>query len=543
MLELSPLTANLTGSLVIEEKMEQFLLVISAALVVATLPSLIPWFRKIPYTLFLVIVGMGLSLLDIHFFTPSPALILWIFLPPLLFEAAWNINWNDLKKLIVPVVLYDSLGVVITILVVAYALVLLTPLNWVSALLVGACVSATDPVAVSSLLRELGAPAQLKTLVEGESMFNDGTAVLAFSLLIGIAGGTETFELQAVIVRFFAVVGIGLAVGLLMGFGIALLTKRFDLPLVEQSLTLVAAYSAYLIAEALSGSGVIATVTVGLILGNYGARVSMNPRTRIITTEFWEFVSFFVNSILFLLIGDQLQFQTRWLDLEWIIITIAAVLISRLIAVYGLTWISNRFTRITLDLPTQTMLWWAGLRGGVSIALALSLPADLPDRRVIITLVFSVVLFTILVQGLTTKFVLEALGLVRSNPLRDQYLELNSREIALQRMLDYLQQPSARIGVSPQALETQKATLQQQLAELQTQTSKLVEQDPSLTDVGLEQLQDALLLIETNTYAELVKIGRLEQELPPLLEPATPHVQETIERFSLAEAVESDATE
>lgn len=536
MMQLDPLIGSLTRSLVIEENLQQFLIVISAALVVATLPNLVPWFRKIPYTLFLVIVGMGLSILNVHFFTPSPALILWIFLPPLLFEAAWNINWNDLRRLLVPIALYDTLGVVITILMVAYALVLWTPLSLPVGLLVGACVSATDPVAVSALLKELGAPPQLKALIEGESMFNDGTAVIAFTLLIGIALGTESFEPQQVIVQFFTVVGIGLAVGLLMGFGISLLTQRFDLPMVEQSLTLVAAYSSYLLAESLGGSGVISTVTVGLILGNYGSRVGMNPRTRIIVAEFWEFVAFFVNSILFLLIGDQLRIGSDWNELSWVAVTIAAVLISRLINVYGLTWFSNRITRSKLGLPTQTMLWWGGLRGGVSIALALSIPTELPNRSTVVALVFSVVFFTILVQGLTAKPVLEALGLVDENPLRQQYLELNSRQIALRRMLAYLQQPDASIGVEPQVLQTQQETLQQQLNEVQTQSSKLIQQDPSLVEVGTERLQDALLLIETNTYAELVKIGQLNQELSPLLEATTEESQEVKERFSLSEA-------
>jgi monovalent cation:H+ antiporter, CPA1 family len=284
---------------------------------------------------------------------------------------------------------------------------------------------------------------------------------------------------------------------------------------------------------------VISTVTVGLILGNYGSRVGMNPRTRIIVAEFWEFVAFFVNSILFLLIGDQLRFESDWVELRWIVITIAAVLISRLIVVYGLTWISNRVTRTKLNLATQTMLWWGGLRGGVSIALALSIPAEMADRRIVVALVFSVVFFTILVQGLTSKPVLEALGLVSSNPFREEYLELNSRQIALRRMLDYLSQPSASIGVEPQVLQAQQASLQQQLSNLQAKSSELVQQDPSLKEVGLERLQDALLLIETNTYAELVKIGQLDQELDPLLEATTEQAQEVKERFSLSEATES----
>ncbi|HEY9615318.1 MAG TPA: cation:proton antiporter, partial [Microcoleaceae cyanobacterium] len=262
------LISTLNESIAIEENLKQFLLVISAALGVATLSQVVPWLRRFPYTLMLVITGMGLALLNIRFFTPSPELILWIFLPPLLFEAAWNLNWQDLKRDLTAISLYVTLGVGITIAGITLSLTTWASISLPIALLIGACLAATDPVSVSALLRELGAPPRLKALVEGESMFNDGTAVVAFSLVLGIAMGTDSFDPQQFIVKFLTVVGVGLLVGLLFGFGVSYLTERFDLPLVEQSLTLVSAYSAYLIAESLGGSGVIATVTTGLILGN-----------------------------------------------------------------------------------------------------------------------------------------------------------------------------------------------------------------------------------------------------------------------------------
>jgi len=144
--------------------------------------------------------------------------------------------------------------------------------------------------------------------MEGESLFNDGVAVVAFGFLVAFSLGTGELAVQPILLQFLQVVGIGIGIGCLMGFGISYLTQRFDLPLVEQSLTLVSAYGTYLITEDLGGSGVIGVVTTGLILGNFGSRIGMNPRTRIIVSEFWEFLSFFVNSIVFLLIGDQIRF-------------------------------------------------------------------------------------------------------------------------------------------------------------------------------------------------------------------------------------------
>ncbi len=509
---------TLAEPIFIEESLKQFLLVISAALVVATLSQIVPWLRKFPYTLMLVIAGMGLALLNIRFFTPSPELILLIFLPPLLFEAAWNLNWKDLKRDLFPVFLYVTIGVVITILGIALPLSLWTDISLPVAFLIGSCLSATDPVAVSALLKELGAPPRLKALVEGESMFNDGTAVVAFTLVIGIATEVDSFDPQRLVVNFLTVVAVGLAVGGLFGFGISYLTQRFDLPLVEQSLTVFSAYSAYLVADSLGGSGVIATVTAGLILGNFGSRIGMNPRTRVIVSEFWEFVAFFVNSILFLLIGDQLRIQTGWGQFSYFAIAIAAVFLTRLIVVYGLTFLNNQLTQSDIDLRTQTMLWWSGLRGGVALALTLSVPEDLPERKAVLFTIFSVVFFTILVQGISAKPLLEALNLVEANPLRQRYLELISQQIALSRALDYLKQSVSKLGVEPEVHQAQTLAIQEKMDTLQIEANKLCQTNPDLLDVGAEQLRQELLDIESTTYTELMRSGRLTEELPSLLE-------------------------
>lgn len=521
------LLLTLAQTSAIEESLQQFLLIISAALVVATLSQIVPWFRQLPYTLMLVITGMGLALLDIHFFTPSPALILWIFLPPLLFEASWNLNWKDLQRDLVPIAIYVTIGVAITILGIALPLTQGNGISLPVALLIGACLAATDPVSVSALLKELGAPPRLKALVEGESMFNDGTAVVAFGLMLGIAQGTKSFDPQQLLVNFLTVVGVGVLVGVILGFSISYLTQRFDLPLVEQSLTLVTAYSAYLIAEKLGGSGVIATVAAGLILGNFGSRIGMSPRTRVAVSEFWEFVAFFANSILFLLIGAQFRISTDVADLVLVGIAFTAVLLTRMIVVFGLTWVSNRLVQSDIDLRTQTMLWWSGLRGGVALALALSVPEDLPERHAVLVAVFSVVFLTTLLQGATAKPVLTALNLIEESPLRDHYLELISRQVALTRVLEYLQQSASKAGVEPETHQAKAAEVQQQLAQLQDESSKLCQQDPDLLEIGAQQLQQDLFAIETTTYTEFVRSGRLNYELPGLLDPIHHHIAST----------------
>ncbi|HAZ45866.1 MAG TPA: sodium:proton antiporter, partial [Cyanobacteria bacterium UBA11371] len=422
----------------IEENLKQFLLVLAVSLSVATLPQVFSWFRRIPYTLLLVIVGLGLALVDVRLINLSPGLILFIFLPPLLFESAWNLKWSDVKQDLVPICLYAIIGVVISIAGVAFGLNQLAGISLTTALLIGASLSATDPVSVTALFRELGVGKRLLTLMEGESLFNDGMAVVAFNFLLAFSLKTTDLALQPILVQFFTVVGIGIGVGSLIGFGISYLTQRFDLPLVEQSFTLVSAYGTYLITENLGGSGVIGVVTTGMILGNFGSRIGMNPRTRIIVTEFWEFIAFFVNSIVFLLIGDQMHYLVLGENLPAIALTVAGMIVTRAIAIYLLSSLSNRLVASSIPIPEQTVLWWGGLRGSVAIALALSVPAILPEREKIVATVFGAVLFTLLVQGFTIEPLLKKLQLLGEQPLRQRYLEITAREAALNRVLQYL---------------------------------------------------------------------------------------------------------
>jgi len=477
----------------IEEHLKQFLLVLSVSLGVATLPKVFGWFRNIPYTLLLVIVGLGLAVLDVRLVDLSPGLILSIFLPPLLFEAAWNLKWEELRAYLVPISLYAVLGVVISIGGVALGLNLFTGVSLATALLVGASLSATDPVSVIALFRELGAGKRLTTLMEGESLFNDGMAVVAFGFLVALEAGTVEPTLQALLINFVQVVGVGLAVGGLLGFGISYLTQRFDLPLVEQSLTLVAAYAAYLISEDFGGSGVIAVVITALILGNFGSRIGMNPRTRVIVTEFWEFLAFFVNSIVFLLIGTQVRFDALLENLDLI-------------------------TPVDVPFAEQIVLWWGGLRGSVGIALALSVSTAMPERQLVISTIFGVVLFTLLVQGLTIKPLMEKLNLLGDQSVRQQYTESMARLAALQQVLQHLGTVEQRPGVDAEFCRYQSALLKGEISRLETEISQLQDEYPNLRDYVTEQLREELLTVEATTYAQLVQSGQLNHELSPFLQ-------------------------
>ncbi|MEL6382922.1 MAG: sodium:proton antiporter [Cyanobacteria bacterium J06626_18] len=502
----------------IEEGLRKFLLVLSVSLGVATLSRALSWLRNIPYTLLLLLVGLGLATLDVRLINLSPELILFIFLPPLLFEAAWNIKWSNLKRDWLPIGLFAIIGVIICVGSLLVGLQQFAGASLATALLVGAGLSATDPVSVVALFRELGVDKRLTTLMEGESLFNDGVAVVAYNLLLGLALGMEQFSVPVTISRFLVFVGIGVSIGGLIGFGISFLTQRFDLPLVEQSLTLVSAYGTYLVAEELGGSGVIAVVTTGLILGNLGSRIGMSPRTRLSVSEFWEFVAFFVNSIVFLLIGDQVIFDGLIENINTILIAILVMSLARAVSIFALSALSNWWGKSDISYPSQVVLWWGGLRGSVSVALALSVPESLPQRETIISIIFGVMLFTLIVQGLTTKPLLESLNLLGDQPLRQSFIQKIARRVALNRVLEELQDIKTKNALDEEYCDYQIALVEGQLKEIQEEVRVQQRDHPELETLLINQVNESLVAIEADTYAEFIRAGYLKDEISPLLE-------------------------
>lgn len=506
--------------LAIEEDLKQFLIILLIALGAASLPKIFTAMRQVPYTLLLVIVGLGLALVDVRLLPLSPGMILMVFLPPLLFEAGWNMRWAELRAEILPSLLYAVGGVLISIVGIGWALHEWMGIPWMTALLVGACLSATDSAAVLALFREFGAGKRLTTLLEGESLFNDGASVVAYSVLVELAIDPQPFQLSTTVFRFIVVTGIGLGLGGLIGLCVAFLTQRYELSWVEQTLTLVTAYGTYLLVEELGGSGVIGVVTAGLVIGNFSVQPGALPVKRSTMIEFWEFAVFFVNSILFLLLGDQILLPKLMGNLHTTLVAVVAVMASRAVTVYGFSALTNWLNKTEISWQTQTILWWTGLRGSVSIALAISLPILVNGRDEIIANSFGVVWFTLLVQGLTTKFLLGKLNLLEDQTLRQQYLELVARQEALQQVLEHLLQAKAQSNLNPELLQSQLDFTIQQLQQLQRDIEHLHEKHPQIQAFSLQQHQEKLLAIETAAYQKFTQAGLLKSPLPPLMQKA-----------------------
>ncbi|HWT77331.1 MAG TPA: cation:proton antiporter, partial [Candidatus Methylomirabilis sp.] len=295
-------------------------------------------------------------------------------------------------------------------------------INFQTALIFGALISATDPVSVVALFRKMGIPRRLGILVESESLLNDGTAIVLFNLILGFVLAGQ-FDTPTVVGGFIRVSAGGILVGLGLGWATSLIISRVDDYLIETTLTTVLAYGSYLVADQLGVSGVLAVVAAGLINGSVG-RSGMSPTTRIVVFNFWEFVAFLANSIVFLTIGLQVNpgsLLHAWQPIAWAVI---GVLFARVLVVFGLGTLSNALSRKADRLPTSWLqvASWGGLRGAIALALALSLPVALgADRELLQAMAFGVVLFSLLVQGTTMSPLIRRLGLIQRSETQMEY--------------------------------------------------------------------------------------------------------------------------
>ena len=382
-------------------------------------------FKKIqfPFTVGLVLVGLGLGVLRhrveaLEFFgsfTLSPELILFVFLPTLIFESAFNLDVRLLSRNIAPVVTLAAPGLALSTVIVGGLMQALTPMTWGPALVFGALISATDPVAVIALFKDVGAPKRLTVLVEGESLFNDATAIVLFTILVSVvelgtfSGDTVSQGLVNFVRVFVGGLGVGIVIGYLM---VRTISLSDDEPIVQVALSTVVAYAAFIAAEHyLHVSGVMATVGAGVIVGTQGS-TRFTAELKAYLHQFWEYAAFVANSLIFLLVGLTIDLGQLASFAGPIGLAIVAVLVARAITVFGLVPIINRFPKAEpVDTKYQTIMYWGGLRGAVALALALSLPEAFPFRDIIVALSIGIVLFTLLAGGLTMKPLIHLLGL------------------------------------------------------------------------------------------------------------------------------------
>src|SRR3990170_1690931 len=414
-------------------RLVEIVILVLVMLLIVSLVSIAVRRFRIPYTAALVLVGLGLSLRSRIEIELTSDIILTLLVPPLVFEAAFHINLDRLRHDLSTIALLAVPGVILTMLLVGGFMTWGGGLSLGSAFVFGALIAATDPVSVVALFRRLGTPKRLELLLEGESLFNDGTAIVVFNLALA-AAVTGGVRLVDGVFAFVQVAGGGVVVGVLVGWLVSRLIASIDDHLVETTLTTVMAFGSYLLAEQLHLSGVLAVVMAGLINGNVGPR-GMSPTTRIVVLNFWDYVAFLATSAVFLLIGleiDLAGLAGQWHSILW---AIAAVLLSRVISVYLLS-------RLGREMPAKWrhVLFWGGLRGAIALALALSLPEALgPERQAVILITFGVVLFTLLGQGLSMEWLVKKLRLISRSEEQIEYERRHARVLAARAGQEHLQ--------------------------------------------------------------------------------------------------------
>jgi CPA1 family monovalent cation:H+ antiporter len=382
-------------------------------LAVAAALALVTGRLGVPYSVGLVLVGLAVGLSH-RFHGPalSSGLVFYVFLPALLFEASFNLqvrhlldNWKGITVLAVP-------GVVAAFLLTSSGMRLLGE-TWTVALLFGALIAATDPVSVVALFRRLRIDDRLTTIVEAESLFNDGTAAVLFAIVIAAVLDRDKAGAPSYILDFARMFGGALALGLALGYLAARLHRLIDDHLIEITLTTVVAYGAFLLGQALGVSGVVACVTAGIVVGHFGRHEAFSPGTRAALETFWEYAAFAVNSLIFLLIGLRADLGAlRPLTLT-ILLAFAVVCVARAVVIYGYG-LGTHVARRPMPLAWQHVLVWGGLRGTVALALVLSVPLSVQGHSRLEVLVFGVVLLSLLVQGLTMHPLVARLKLVQA---------------------------------------------------------------------------------------------------------------------------------
>jgi CPA1 family monovalent cation:H+ antiporter len=382
-------------------------------LIIAVLVAVIARRCHVPYTVGLVIAGIGLALTRVDIgINLTPQFLFDLLLPPLLFEAALNLPWTELRRDKLPISVLVTIGVLVAAASTSCAVHYFLDWPWQTAILFAIIIAATDPVAVIALFKDLRVRGRVRLLVESESLFND--AVVAVLLAITLSWAQSGVVSPSTLMQSAALtIGGGLIVGALFALFVIKLARHTDDHLVETTLTAVAAYGSFVLARALGASGILATITAGILIGNLGALRSdpgspLSKRARAFVLNFWEFAAFLADSIVFLLIGLRLA-SVPFASLGWtsLGVVIVIVTVARALTVYPLSALFSASQR-AIPQREQHILWWGGLRGALAIALSLSLPQTIAMHNELVVAVFAAVAFSVLVQGTTIPLLLQS---------------------------------------------------------------------------------------------------------------------------------------
>ncbi len=511
---------------------------------------------NLPYTVALVLAGIGLGLLhlpELQGLHLTPELLMLVFLPALLFEAAYHIEFDKLRQDISMVLFMAIVGVLgaagLTGIGAYYAFQALGVEGFTlgHGLLFGSMIAATDPISVLALFKTLGVTKRLYVMVEGESLLNDGVAVVVFVIVAAVLGvqtghghppdlvGAQ--EIVSYGLRTFVWMAVGGAlIGGFVGTVVSVLTKQVNDKLLETALTIIVAYGSFLLAEHFHASGVLSTVVAGIVLGSFGKKFGMEVQTRVAVEDFWEFMAFFSNTFVFLLVWLELEIRELVAALGLIAVAWLVVLAARAVMVYLSLAVSPLLGVRKVPTSWAHVMVWGGLRGSLSMVLVIGLPADFPGRSFLLTLIFGVVSVSLLLQALTIKPFLARLGLTSSQGVRLVYETARGKVIMKHAALKFIEGRAAHLDE-----KLKKVLVQEYTASLLSAQEAMKEAaGEHLDEERLDEERLHLLHVEEEALKRAQHEGIVSGEPVDVILSELYRMREALGRHGVGEASEGD---
>ncbi len=481
--------------------------------------------KFLPFPILLFVIGIVLSNLNFQLFESirlNPGSVLFIFLPILLFESAFRFDFREFKRILAPGFLFATGGLLISATVIAAILHLLFKLPFAESFFYGSIISSTDPIAVLSLFKELGVPKRLQLLVDGESFLNDATSVIMYKLLLPVIGtgvytGFASSELISGVGSFAYVLIGGAVVGALFGWVVSeVISPIKNVPLVEISLTIILASLVFIFAEHyLQVSGIIAVLAAGLVLGNYG-RSKISPQILNKMDEIWEFLIFISTSLVFLLIGYEINIPLISTNLPIVIAAVLALLLGRFLSIYLIGAGYNLSVPRESRIPASWLqiLNFGGLRGVLPLVVVLSLPETFAYRDLFIQLVLASILFTLTINVVLITPLIQLLKL--DKPTRAELIEAGITQVfVLKSLLHHLRKMKDTEEICFETYAKHVKDVKQRLQETKTQLVKWKETtDEKIVNAEIAKVIGLHCLhIEKTVYSDLYTRGIITEDL------------------------------